>query len=201
MAGKIQSLFSRTRAYEPLPRFGHNAVAIGEKLYVHGGRIQDWSESSKTKLVSVLEIFDPYLEIWEQQSTFGVPPPGLYLGACTAIGESMYSYGGHNGQFRYNTLHQQDTTKQQWEAVQVHNSSESPMWKVGCAMVSYDGDKLALIGGHGIPTGPIQPGSTFIHDTRFTNGSGWTNEFHLLHLREGIYMTSAQPFQNLPKAS
>ena len=59
------------------------------------------------------------------------------------------------------------------------------MRKTGCRMVSYEGDKLALLGAYGIPTGPIQPGSRFIKSTMFTDGRGWSNEFHLFHLKEG----------------
>ena len=184
MAGIFKSLFG-WKPYEPLPRLGHRAIPIGRKLYMWGGYIQDWSERSRKKLASVVETFDPYLEVWEQQSTTGVPPPGLIDGAFTAIGESMYSYGGTDGWFWYNTLHHLDTTRWQWREVQVHNPSEGPVKKYGCAIISYDGDKLVLIGGCGIPTGPIQPGSTFIKDRRFTDGRGWTNELHLFHLREG----------------
>ena len=184
MAGIVRSLFGR-KPYEPLPRYGHYSVPINGKLHVWGGRTQDWSESSRKKLASALETFDPYMELWKKQGTTGVPPPGLYGGACTAIGESMYSYGGLDGQSQYNTLHQLDTARQHWREVQVRNPSEGPMKKTGCGMISYDGDKLVLIGGHGIPTGPIQPGSTFIRSTGYTDGRGWTNELHLFHLGEG----------------
>ena len=29
---------------------------------------------------------------------------------------------------------------------------------------------------------------SFIKNTRFTDGSGWTNEFHIYNLSEGIYI-------------
>ena len=38
---------------EPLPRWGHVSVVIGSKLYLWGGRIEDFSEESK-KEVSVM---------------------------------------------------------------------------------------------------------------------------------------------------
>ncbi len=49
-----------------------------------------------------------------------------------------------------------------------------------------DEDKIALIGGYGKPTHPLQPGATFGRDTRSTelDGSGWMNEFHLFHTIE-----------------
>jgi hypothetical protein len=36
--------------YEPLPRWGHVSVVIGNKLYLWGGRIEDFSEESKTEV-------------------------------------------------------------------------------------------------------------------------------------------------------
>ena len=184
MAGVVQSLLGR-KPYEPLPRYGHCVIPVNGKLYAWGGRIQDWSENSRKNLASALETFDPYVELWENQSTTGVLPPGLIDGACTAIGESMYNYGGTDGWSYFNTFHQLGTARRQWREVEVHNPSEGPIAKAACAMISYDGDKLVLIGGYGIPTGPIQPGSTFIRDSRYTDGRGWTNELHLFHLREG----------------
>ena len=38
--------------YEPLPRWGHISVAIGNKIYMWGGRIEDFSDDSK-KQVSI----------------------------------------------------------------------------------------------------------------------------------------------------
>ena len=36
--------------YEPLPRWGHVSVVIGNKLYLWGGRIEDFSEESKKEV-------------------------------------------------------------------------------------------------------------------------------------------------------
>ena len=33
--------------YEPLARWGHTSVAIGDKVYVWGGRTDDFSEAAK----------------------------------------------------------------------------------------------------------------------------------------------------------
>ena len=50
-----------------------------------------------------------------------------------------------------------------------------------------DGDKLAVIGGYGCPgDGPIQPGSLFIPNERFTDGTGWTNEVHVFNVSSSM---------------
>ena len=169
--------------YEPSPRFDHYAVPVRGRLYAWGGRTQDFSESGRRKLKSVVETFDPYTEVWQQRGTSGSPPPGVYAGACAAVGDSMYVSCGSDGSKSHSGLHEFDTTTLQWKD---RTASEGPMMKIGCQMISYEGDKLALFGGYGFPTGPVQPGSQLIKDTRFTDGGGWTNEFHLFHTREGM---------------
>ena len=54
--------------------------------------------------------------------------------------------------------------------------------KVGCGIVHFNHNKLAVIGGYGYPTGPTQPGSAFI---RKTDGSGMSNEFHVFDISQG----------------
>ena len=36
--------------YEPLPRWGHVSVVIGNKLYLWGGRIEDFSDEGKKEV-------------------------------------------------------------------------------------------------------------------------------------------------------
>ena len=169
--------------YEPSPRYLHYAVSVRGRLYAWGGRTQDFSESGRQKLKSVVETFDPHTEVWVQKGTSGSPPPGLIDGAFAAIGDSMYVSGGFDGSKYQSGLHEFDTTTLQWND---RTAAKGPMRKAGCQMISYEGDKLALFGGFGYPTGPIQPGSKFIKHAGFRDGSGWSNEFHLFHIREGM---------------
>jgi len=96
---------------EPLPRFSHCAASIGEKIYFHGGYISDPGQGS------VVDIFDPYFESWEQQPTTGTPPPGLYEGVCTSLVDSLYSFAGFDGKNLYNTLHKLDTATLMWRSI------------------------------------------------------------------------------------
>ena len=65
------------------------------------------------------------------------------------------------------------------------------MPKRGCGMISF-GDSLGVFGGYGIPRGPTEPQS-FINDTGSTDGRGWTNEFHIYHLKEGAFILTLLP--------
>ena len=187
MASILSSLFGQTKLYEPSPRLGHGTAAVGGKCYLWGGYVQDFSESGRRKLASTVDIFDPYLETWEEHPTTGVPPPGLYLGACTSLLDSLYWFGGHDGSSRCNSLHRLDTTTLEWRELQPLNQTDGPMRKNGCGMVSFLQDKLAVFGGYGIPTGPTQPGAMFTKDTRFTDGRGWSNELHVFTITEGMW--------------
>ena len=56
------------------------------------------------------------------------------------------------------------------------------MRKQGSGMVAF-GDCLGVFGGYGEPQGPTQPGS-FIKQIEYYGSIGWTNEFHVYHLKK-----------------
>ena len=188
MASSLSSLFGRTKLYEPSPRFDHGTAAVRGRCYLWGGWFaQDFSESGRRKLTSTAEIFDPYLETWEEHPTTGVPPPGLYNGACTSLLDSLYWFGGWDGSYYCNFLHRLDTTTLKWRKLQPLSQVYGPMRKHGCGMVSFLQNRLAVFGGYGIPTGPTQPGAMFTKSTHYTDGSGWSNELHVFNITEGMW--------------
>ena len=140
----------------------------------------------KSELASSVHSFYPFLEFWADNRCSGVPPPGLYDGACASAGHHIYLYGGHGGHGSHaqGFLHQLDTRSWTWKQL----SSAGPgMIKTRCRMVVYD-SKLVLFGGYGYPSGPTQPGAEFIKDNDFTYGVGWTNELNTFNLKEGEEM-------------
>ena len=145
-----------------------------------GGRTQDYLHGGQDKLKSTVNVFDPYLETWQEQRTTGVPPRGLVGGAAVAHSTSLYSFAGFDGESRHNSLHVLDTDTLVW--THLPHTTDSPMPKHGCGMVFFGTHHLATIGGYGVP---IQTGSSFHKDTRYTDGSGWTNEFHVFDVTEG----------------
>ena len=181
------TLFGHAKLHRPSPRFSHGAAAVGGRCYLWGGCVQDFTESGRRGLASTVEIFDPHLETWEEHHTTGVPPPGLYSGACTSLLDSLYWFGGNDGTSFYNSLHRLDPTTLKWREIQPLNQADGPMRKIGCGMVSFFQDKLAVFGGYGIPTGPTQPGAMFTKDTRYTDGRGWSNELYVFNITEGMW--------------
>ena len=177
------------KRYEPMPRFRYVSAQVGSKVLVYSGWTQDRSEQSKHRLASAVEVFDTRTELWETKQTTGeLPVPGLFGAACASLNEDLFTYGGMDGNGRkMASLHRLDTQTYHWYKLSPRNAKEeSPMAKSGAGMIGC-GDNLALFAGYGLPHGPIQPGSSFVEDTRCTDGRGWTNEFHFYRLREGMY--------------
>lgn len=181
---RLLSLIGRNKVYEPAPRFRHYATPARGRCFLWGGCIQDFSASGRKKLASTVEIFDPYLEVWERQATSGVSPPGIYNGSCASLLDVPYSFGGVHEDDFYNCLHMLDPTSLQWEELRVQNPAFGPMKKGSSGMVAYGQDRLAMFGGYGIPTEQHLP--TFIENSSYTDGRGWTNELHIFHINEGM---------------
>ena len=181
MASFLRQLTGSSDKYEPLPRFRHISECVGSRIIVQGGWTKDFSEKSRQNLSSVVEVFDPYSELWEQQQVEGdAPLPGTFAAASASLHHNLFSFGGFYDGDYYNSLHRLDTKTWQWCEVSPQNADGAPMPKYSCRMISFR-DSLGVFGGVGIPGGPTEPQS-FIKDTRYTDGSGWTNEFHIYNL-------------------
>ena len=186
MAYLLARLTGASIKYEPLPRYRHISESVGSKVLVQGGVTKDFSEKSRQHLTSVVEIFDPYSELWEQtQVTGDAPSLGTYAGASASLHDDLFSFGGVDGRNKeQSTLHRLDTRTRRWCQLSAQNAKGAPMPKFYCGMISFR-DSLAVFGGYGTPRGPTEPQS-FIKNTSYTDGSGWTNEFHMYSVREGI---------------
>ena len=166
---------------EPSPRLGQFSAVVEGKLCVYGGRTKDF-RGEKSGLASSVHSFDGFQESWYSEDTGGVPPPGLYGGACASAGHHVYIYGGGDGSARQSSLHQLDTRTWTWKQLSSTATTTGPMRKSGCGMVAY-GSNLVLFGGRGIPSGPTQPGAKFVNSTKYTGGR--TNELHTFDLIKG----------------
>ena len=174
--------------YEPLPRRYHISGRVGSLIVVQGGETKDSSEESKQHLSSVVEIFDPYSESWEQRQVEGnAPSPGTHLAASASLHDDLFSFGGEDESENYfNTVHRLDTKTWCWSQVSPQNADGAPMPKCGCGMITFR-NSLVVFGGYGRPRGRTQPQSFIKH----YGGRGWTNEFHIYNLSEGKHTEKA----------
>ena len=150
-------------SYEPLPRSGHAAVAVDNKLHMWGGEAVSTKESRE--LSKRVEVFNISTELWEQKPAHGTPPPGLCNTAYTVVGSCLFVFGGYGGVSWHNSLFRLDLHNFQWEQVQVSNTSRGPQRKAGCRMVSYGDNQLVIFAGY--------------------TGSGRTNELHVFDIDKG----------------
>ena len=154
---------------------------------MRGGRTKDYTENSRQRLSSVVELFDPFSELWERKQVEGdTPSPGTYDAASASLNNDFFTFGGFDdlSEECFNTMHKLDTKTWRWCQLSPQNAEGAPMPKFGSGMVAF-GDSLGVFGGYGIPSGPTQPGS-FIKDARYPDGGGWTNDFHLYNLTDGM---------------
>ena len=173
-------------SYRPKPRYSHTSAQVGSKAIVYSGVTVDDTLENRKRLASIVEVFHPHSEHWEaKQCTGQTPAPGLRGAASAVVNDQLYSYGGCDGDDNLlHSLHQLSAKTYEWRGLNAKGPA-SPMRKSYAAMVAC-GDGLALFGGVGIPHGPSQRGSSFIKSIN-SDGRGWTNEFHIYHLNEGMH--------------
>ena len=176
--------------YQPAPRFYHRAAQIGHKTYLWGGLTADFFTTGRKTLPFEIETFDTFSETWTKKTAMGAQLPGLLSGGFAVVAETLYHFGGEDGHSPYSSLHSLNTVTLEWKELQSKNPADQPMPKSGHGMVTYHEEtvgvtSLAVLAGYAKPTTPIQPGSTFIQNTKHT-GWGWTNEFHLFNLTNGM---------------
>ena len=185
--------------YEPEPRLEHVAVSSRGQVIVRGGATSDSDDPAadpsrlKLALSSVVEQFDPCTEVWCQRSTVGTPHPGLQRVACTWShdGNDLFMYGGYGlgedfASRTHGVLSRLNIKTLTWTLLCPEAFVGGPMKKYSSGMFMFKyGDKVAVIGGYGFPTGPIQPGATFTRSTRYTDGRRWSNECHVFDISQG----------------
>ena len=174
-------------SYQPVPRLVHTSAQVASKAIVYSGLTIDDTLENRKRLASIVEVFHPHSEHWEaKQCTGQTPAPGLRGAASAVVNDQLYSYGGKDGDnYHLHSLHQLSAKTYEWRGLNAKGPA-SPMPKSEAAMVAC-GDGLALFGGYGVPRGPTQRGSSFIKSTVYSDGRGWTNEFHIYHLNEGTH--------------
>ena len=187
--------------YEPKPRIEHVAISSRGQVIVWGGvtSVSDYPADDPNRFkfasASVVEQFDPCTEIWCQRSTVGTPHPGLLSAACTLShdGNDLFMFGGLGlgGDLASRTrgvLSRLNIKTLTWSLLCPEALGGAPMKKYSSSMFMFkSGDKVAVIGGRGYPTGPTQPGATFNRDTRLTDGRGWSSEFHVFDISQGSH--------------
>ena len=173
---------------EPAGRFHHSTAVVDNQLYLWGGyqdgmpEVQDSAE--KRQFYSSVEVFDVNTGCWEQRTTRGTPPLGVWGYSCVTVRNELHYFGGvcgHSG-CDHNSVHALSTSTLQWRMLAPSTTEGgAPMQKHHCGMVHFtDGeeDLLYVVGGYGHAAPSPQHGAQY-HPA----GSGvCTNEQHIFSL-------------------
>ena len=165
---------AQTTSFEPKPRFGNSSSVIL-------GQLHQWGLGEDDNISADVFNFDS--ELWETIATQGAPPPGLIFAASAGSEHYLYTYGGMaEDKSLTGCLYRLDTKTSTWSQLAPH-SADSPMKKFWSGMIVYK-NWVIVIGGRGIPHGPLQPGSKWktLDDGC---GEGLTNEIHKFDLSKG----------------
>ena len=95
----------------PSPRFGHGQCALGDSLYVFGGR---QGTAIDEKLLNDLYQFNTVTSTWTKiEGTGDIPCPRSYH-TITSSGDLVFVFGGCPEQGRLADLHQFNTVSRHW---------------------------------------------------------------------------------------
>jgi DNA-binding CsgD family transcriptional regulator len=137
LTGAVERYDPDTNAWEtllakPLPVTDIQAVVIGGKIYVPGGR------TGSGGVTNSLEIFDPDVNRWEQGADL---PIALSAYALTAFEGRLYLFGGWDGSQMTNQAYVFDPRMNSWTAL-------TPMpTRRGYAGAALAGGKIYVVGG------------------------------------------------------
>ena len=143
--------------------------------------------AEKRQFYSSVEVFDVNTGCWEQRTTRGTPPLGVWGYSCVAVRNELHYFGGycgHSSDCCHNSVHTLSTSTLQWRMLAPSTTEGgAPMQKRFCGIVHFtDGeeDLLYVVGGrgHSVPSSP-QHGAQY---QQYLNGSVITNEQHIFSL-------------------
>ena len=165
---------AQATSFEPKPRFAASSSVIL-------GQLHQWGLGEDDNISADVFNFDS--ELWKTIATQGAPPPGLLFAASAGSEHYLYTYGGEaEDKSITGCLHRLDTKTSTWSQLAAH-SADSPMNKYSSGMIVYK-NWVIVIGGIGIPQGPLQPGSEWIKHNDDVE-EGLTNEMHKFDLSKG----------------
>ncbi|KAK4704660.1 hypothetical protein P7C70_g1551, partial [Phenoliferia sp. Uapishka_3] len=142
--------WTRVKTHGPTPegRYGHAAAMVGSRFFVFGGQKDDggfmndlvWFDLQKLKAGSPKWTFIDY-------NPGAVVPPKRTGHTTVTFGDSIYVFGGTDGQYHYNDTWAYDTNTQTWSELSC--IGYIPVPREGHAATLVD-DVMYVFGGRGV---------------------------------------------------
>lgn len=96
-----------TQGRNPPARHGHVVVAVGSKIYIHGGMAGE-------KFYKDMFSLDTSSMKWEKVQAKGDIPPGVAAHSAMVLGKSIYIFGGMTADGAGNSMYRFNTDKSRW---------------------------------------------------------------------------------------
>ncbi|GIL65022.1 hypothetical protein Vafri_18872 [Volvox africanus] len=107
----------------PTPRVAHASAAVGNKLYIFGGRSGlAMGEGASNDLY----VFDPDTCTWARLNGQGDIPPKRSYHTMTAVANKLFVFGGCGEEGRLNDLYEYDTTTNTWRQLAAPSADAVP---------------------------------------------------------------------------
>nr|XP_019937417.1 PREDICTED: rab9 effector protein with kelch motifs [Paralichthys olivaceus]XP_019937418.1 PREDICTED: rab9 effector protein with kelch motifs [Paralichthys olivaceus]XP_019937419.1 PREDICTED: rab9 effector protein with kelch motifs [Paralichthys olivaceus]XP_019937421.1 PREDICTED: rab9 effector protein with kelch motifs [Paralichthys olivaceus]XP_019937422.1 PREDICTED: rab9 effector protein with kelch motifs [Paralichthys olivaceus] len=96
-----------TQGRHPPARHGHIIVAVGSKIYIHGGMAGEKFHN---------DMYSLHTESmkWEKVQTKGDIPPGVAAHSAVVLGKNIYIFGGMTTEGASNSMYRFNTEKARW---------------------------------------------------------------------------------------
>ncbi|XP_019625858.1 PREDICTED: kelch domain-containing protein 3-like isoform X1 [Branchiostoma belcheri] len=148
----------------PYMRYGHTAVAVGEKVYLFGGRND--SEGAD----NILYCFDTTTLRWSCPQVTGATPPARDGHSLCVVDDNLYVFGGYEqiADCFSNEVHKLDTTTMHWRLLPARG--HPARWRDFHSATAV-GSKMLIFGGRADQLGPyhsnheIYPNYVKVFDT------------------------------------
>ncbi|XP_068190642.1 rab9 effector protein with kelch motifs isoform X2 [Antennarius striatus] len=96
-----------THGRQPSARHGHAIIAVGSKIYIHGGMAGD-------KFLKDMYCLDTTIMTWEKLQTKGDVPPGVAAHSALVLGKNIYIFGGMTANGTGNSMYRFNSDKHRW---------------------------------------------------------------------------------------
>lgn len=161
-------------AVSPPPFFAAASAILGTRLLLYGGEEGGGFEPSAAPL-STLWSLDITTREWRPLDAGGMHPGPRSFAAASAVGNTLYLFGGWNGTSVTNELFQLKTNAPvpSWEPADISAASPMPKPRMGHTMVTI-GEKLYVYGGRGADVDGMETvlSDLVVFDTSAFGGGG-----------------------------
>ncbi|XP_033736506.1 nitrile-specifier protein 5-like [Pecten maximus] len=133
----------------PVPHNAHSAAAVGQVMYIFGGRTGiNMGEGSFNELYA----FDTRSNIWTLLKPSGVAPSPRSFHAMAVVANRLYVFGGCGEEGRMNDLHSYDIASNTWEQ---QPTNEDIAGRGGAGLIAVGKDLFVVAGFAGKETSDV----------------------------------------------